>query len=49
MVEPLIYDFVDITRQQYQNTFSEVLRVFARAIRRCTPYRERIELAQLMN
>ena len=38
MVEPLIYDFVDITRQQYQNTFSEVLRVFARAIRRCTPY-----------
>ena len=38
MVEPLIYDYVDITRQQYQNTFSEVLRVFARSIRQCTPY-----------
>ena len=36
--EPFYYDLVDITRQQYQNTFSEVLRVFARAIRRCTPY-----------
>ena len=38
MVEPLIYDYVDITRQQYQNTFSEVLRVFARSLKECTPF-----------
>lgn len=38
MSEPLIYDFVDITRQMYQNTFSEVLRVFSRSLKECTPF-----------
>lgn len=44
MSEPLIYDFVDITRQMYQNTFSEVLRVFAHSIRECTPYTTEYDL-----
>ena len=36
--ETLAYDIVDVTRQYYQNTFAEVLRVFSSVIDTCYPY-----------
>ena len=36
--EPFIYDLVDFTRQQYQNLFAEVLRLFGTHIRDCMPF-----------
>lgn len=36
--EPFYYDLVDVTRQQYQNLFAEVLRLFGTRIRECMPF-----------
>ena len=35
--EPLQYDFVDVTREYYQNTFSELLEIFSTHFRTCLP------------
>ena len=35
--EPLQYDFVDVTREYYQNAFSELLEIFSTHFRTCLP------------
>ena len=42
--EPLQYDVVDLTRQYFQNAFSEVLRAFGATIKECYPFTQEYEV-----